>query len=87
MNEFVLELCSDLAYEGMVVDVCYGIDSIVSLNYDKGIDHLEIELLAWPEDAPRLAFPLDDFLEALQKAKSLAIRCAKEDEERKKNEQ
>jgi hypothetical protein len=31
-----------------------------------------------------LIFPLDDFLHILKKAKQLAIKCAKEDEELRK---
>lgn len=85
-NKFSLELCGDLEFEGMVIDVCYGPDSIVSMNYDKGIDQLEVELHAWPKTAPNLSFPLEDLLTTLEDAETLAVRCAKEDEERGKDE-
>ncbi|MBS0605617.1 MAG: hypothetical protein KF898_04065 [Parachlamydiales bacterium] len=77
MNEkFSIEMCSDLDYEGMVVDVSYDMETIASINYDKGIDNIEIEV--YPISG-KLKFPLDDFFLVLEKSKQLAVKCAKED--------
>lgn len=73
-------MCSDLDFEGMVIDICYDMEPIASINYDKGIDNMEIEMHPISE---KLIFPLDDFFLILEKAKQLAIKCAKEDELRK----
>ncbi len=79
---FCTKLCSDLDFEGMVIDICYDEERVAMVNYDKGMDNLEIELIKREEDAPRLIFPLEDFFNILEEAKILAIRCAKEDEHR-----
>ena len=76
-----IELCGDLDFEGMVIDVTYNKETIASINYEKGIDNMEIEIPPKPEN---FVFPLDDFLLILEKAKKLAIKCAKEDEEFRK---
>lgn len=79
---FNTKLCSDVDYEGMVIDICFNDERIASLNYDKGTDNLEIEILWGTKESPRRIFPLDDFYEILEKAKKIALRCAKEDEHR-----
>ncbi len=82
MNKnFSIELCGDLDFEGMVVDVTYNKETIASINYEKGIDNIEIEIPSKPE---KCVFPLTDFFLILEKAKKLAIKCAKEDEELRK---
>lgn len=73
-------MCSDLDFEGMVIDISYDMETIASINYDKGIDNIEIEMCPISE---KIMFPLDDFFLALEKAKQLAIKCAKEDELKK----
>lgn len=80
---FLIETCSDLNYEGMVVDITFDNQRIAMINYDKGIDNLEIEILPSGDEPSECVFPLKDFLEILEKAKEIAIQCAKEDEERK----
>lgn len=77
---FHTKLCSDVDYEGMVIDIYFDDERISSLNYDKGIDNLEIEILWGTKDTPRRIFPLNEFFEILEKAKKLALKCAKEDE-------
>lgn len=80
---FLIETCSDLNYEGMVVDITFDNQRIAMINYDKGIDNLEIEILPFGEEQSKCVFPLKDFLEILEKAKEIAIQCAKEDEEKR----
>lgn len=77
---FCTKLCSDLDFEGMVVDVCFDDQRIAMVNYDKGIENIEIEILSAKENAPNLIFPLEDFLNILEEAKIITIRCVKEDE-------
>jgi len=67
----------------MVVDISFDNQRIAMINYDKGIDNMEIEVLSTEEGSSRCVFPLNVFLEILEKAKAIAVRCAKEDEDRK----
>jgi hypothetical protein len=76
-----IELFGDLDFEGMVINITCDRETIASINYEKGIDNMEIEISPKSE---RLAFSLDDFLFVLGKAKKLAIKCAKEDEKDKR---
>jgi len=69
-------MCSDLDFEGMVIDISYDMETIASVNYDKGIDNIEIEIHPISE---KLTFSLDDFFLAIERAKQLAIKYAKED--------
>ena len=77
MHEFSLEVCSDLDYKGMVIDISYNMQTIASINYDKGVDHLEIQMMPFGDQ--KATFPLKEFLEVLEKAKKLAIQCAQDD--------
>lgn len=82
MNKFLLELSSDLDYDGMVVEISYDKQTVARLNYDKGIDRIEIEIITNIENSIPLIFPLQDFLEILEKAKKLILKCAEEDRHR-----
>lgn len=77
-------MCSDLNFEGMVIDISYNMQTIASINYDKGLDNMEIEIFPVKENSPELIFPFQDFLAALEKAKKLAMKCADEDKLRGK---
>ncbi len=80
MNEkFSIELCSDVDFEGMVVDISYNMQTVASINYDKGVNRMEIKMIPFGCDARGLIFPLQDFMAILEKAKQIAIRCAEED--------
>lgn len=89
MNKgFYLEISSNKNYEGMVVEVSYDNYLIAEINYDKGINNLEIEFIPPAEEfSDKYFLPLDEFLIILNKAKLLALKCAKEDEIRKKEQQ
>ena len=79
-KQFSIELSSNLDFEGMVVDILYDMKPIASINYEKGLNKMEVELYSISEN---LLFPLNDFFLVLEKAKKLAIKCAKEDEFRR----
>jgi len=76
---FFTKLCGDIDFEGMVIDICYDDQLIASVNYDKGVDKIEIEVIKQKEAISSRFFPLDQFIKILEEAKSLAIRCANED--------
>lgn len=78
-RKFVLELISDLDFEGMVVEISFENQSVARLNYDKGIDKIEMEMIFQNENMNNLIFPLDDFFLILEKAKKLLIKCYRED--------
>lgn len=79
-KQFTIELCSDVDFEGMTVEILFDNQTIATLNYDKGIDNIEMEI---SENVEKLAFPLQGFLTAVEKAKKLIIKCAEEDKLRK----
>lgn len=79
-KKFAIEICSDLDFNGMVVDISYDTERIASINYEKGINAIEIELLSGKEGVSKRVFPLNDFLRILEEAKAIAIRCAQEDD-------
>lgn len=72
-DKFRLVICSDVDYEGMVVDICYGNEAIGILNQDRGVDNIEI-LLSSSTNEDDVKFPLKDFQEILEKAKKVLIR-------------
>jgi hypothetical protein len=77
-NKLTIDLSSNLDYEGMVVDINYNMTTIASINYDKGIDKIEIEFFPLELQNQKMALPLEDFIEVVEKAKQIAIKCAKE---------
>lgn len=79
-NRFTSELRSDLEDERRAVDIFYKTETIASVYYEKGIDKLEVEIPPRSESAPRLFFPLKDFVDTLEKAKKLATQYTREDE-------
>ena len=83
-KEFRLQLFGDLNLKGMAIEITFHDSIIASINYEKGVNNIEIELFHFTIDDTRLIFPFDDFLHILKKAEQLAIKCAKEDEELRK---
>ncbi len=77
---FSTTLCGDLDYEGMIIDVCFDDQIIAMVNYEKGVDNIEVEILSHNEEEQRWLYSLDDFIAILGEAKKLAIKCAKEDD-------
>jgi len=74
-NRFSIELVSDLDFEGLVVDISIENQVIARLNYDKGIDKIEMELI--PLSTP-FAFPLAEFFETLERVKTILFECSKD---------
>ena len=79
-SDFTIEICGDLDFEGMVVDISYKMETIASINYEKGVDQMEIEIHNKRECPGKFTFPLKDFFDALERAKTIALKCAAEDD-------
>jgi hypothetical protein len=89
LDNFKCRICSDLDYEGMVVDILYLFpklnsnkeiqDQVATLNMDKGKDNIEIKFFDASNDFGE--FKLEDFADILEKAKKLLIKINKEPEE------
>jgi hypothetical protein len=84
-DKFTIEICGDVDLEGMLIYVNHDMQTIVSINYEKGIDQMEGEFFPNNIKTKNITLPLEDFISALEKGKKTALKCAKEDEEMKKN--
>ena len=73
---FKIRFCSDLDYEGMVVDIVYKNNTLLTLYLDKGVDNIEIKLYA-PQKNEFWDFPYNEFIDVLEKAKNELIRINK----------
>lgn len=63
---------SDLSYEGMTVEIQYKGQQVAQINKDKGVEQIEIDIYSQyvhTDFFSELKFPLDDFLEAVDKAR------------------
>lgn len=80
---FCTKILGDIDLEGMVILICHDDQIIAEINYEKGIDDMEIEIVSSEEGFPKRIFSLGGFFKILEEAKQIAIKCAKEDEERK----
>jgi hypothetical protein len=80
---FSTKILGDVDLKGMVILVCYDDQIIAEINYEKGIDNMEIEIVSSQEGFPRRNFSLDGFSKTLEEARQLAIKCAKQDESNK----
>lgn len=83
---FCTKILGDVDLEGMIILICHDDQVIAEINYEKGIDNMEIEIVSSPsqEGFLKRIFSLDGFFKILEEAKQLAIKCAKEDEELRK---
>jgi len=63
----------------MAVYLSYGGHEIAILNYDKGIENIEVKLVPIYNDSNSLSVPFNELQEALDQAKQLLEKCAKED--------
>ena len=78
-NKFSLEVVGDVDLEGMAIDVCYNDLAIASVNYENGIENIEIEIFSSHGEILGKHFNLQDFINILEKAKKLSIQCYEED--------
>ncbi|MEX0962377.1 MAG: hypothetical protein WDZ28_05945 [Simkaniaceae bacterium] len=76
---FCTKILGDVDLKGMVILICYDDQLIAEINYEKGIDNMEIEIVSLQKKSPKQIFPLEDFFKTLEKAKKLTKKCAKED--------
>ena len=60
-NKFRIRMCSDVDYEEMVADICYEDSTVATVNQEKGVEHMEIEIYA-QDEKQSWNFPLDDFI-------------------------
>ncbi|WP_414624002.1 hypothetical protein [Calothrix sp. CCY 0018] len=63
---------SDLNYEGMTVEIQYKGQQVAQINKEKGVEEMEIDIYSQyvhPDFLSELKFPLNDFLEAVDKAR------------------
>ena len=81
---FCTKILGDVDLEGMVILICHNDQVIAEINYEKGIDNMEIEIISSKEGFPKRIFSLNGFFKILEEAKQLAIKCSKEDEELRK---
>ena len=68
----------------MVVDVSVDKQELAILNYERGEENIEIEWLPLSPGQDKLSLPLDELIIVLQRAKEILLKCAEEDETRKK---
>lgn len=77
-SRFTVELSSDLDYEEMVVHISLDEEPIATINCEKGLDNLEIELSPMCEEK-NLSIALEDYLHTLMFAKKTLIQAQKKD--------
>jgi len=75
-NRFTVELSSDLDYEEMVVYISWDDEPFATLNCEKGLDNLEIELYSFSNEKV-LMMPFYDYLEILEVAKRTLVLSKK----------
>ncbi|NGX50363.1 MAG: hypothetical protein K1060chlam2_00208 [Chlamydiae bacterium] len=83
-QSFTIELSSNVDFEGMVVYISSGEQEFFLLNYDKGVENIEIEPLPHTITEKKQIFQLEELLDALIKAKEILIKCAEEDKTRER---
>lgn len=76
-DKFDIALISDLDFEGMVVEISFNNQLTATLNYDQGINNIEMEVSCSNET---VTFSMENFLHALEKAKALLHKCFHEDQ-------
>lgn len=68
VEQFTIEVSSDLNYEKMVVNLLYGYNQVAILSCEKGINHIEIEILDKYRTETMWKFDYQSFSEALNLA-------------------
>jgi len=80
INQFIIEISSDLDYEDLVANVLYEEETVAIVSQEQGLDKLEIEIFS-PGDKEPWKFFFHDFLNALLFAKKRLIQMQKLPEE------
>ncbi len=65
---FKIRICSDLDHEEIVADVCWDNQTLATINQDKGLENLEIELFS-PQDQESWVVPFEKMIEIFCEAK------------------
>lgn len=65
---FKIRMCSDLDHEEIVADVCWNDHTLATINQDKGLENLEIELFP-PPNQESWILPFDKMVEIFCEAK------------------
>lgn len=72
-KHFKIRICSDLDYEGMVVDIVYRNITIATLNQDKGVENIEIKLYL-SQTKKQLEISYKEFMKILEEAKKILLQ-------------
>ena len=75
---FKIRICSDLDYEGMVVDIVYKNSTLATLNQDKGVGNIEIKLYS-PQTKEYWEISYKEFMNILEEARKTLIQVNKEE--------
>lgn len=68
MRKLKIRECSDLDYEGMVVDICCDSGRIAVLSCDEGIDKAKIKIFDGLHEKPSWELDYFDFVRTLNKS-------------------
>ena len=68
MEDFRIEVSSDLDYEGMVIDILHSDDLLAKLNCDQGITKTQIFIFDRSNEEPIWKLDYSSFEKALNKA-------------------
>ena len=62
MNDYKLRICSDLKHEEIVVDICYKNETVATINQDRGLNDLEIEIFPVLGKKDSWVFSYEEFI-------------------------
>ncbi len=75
---FNIVICSDLDHDEIVADICWNDIIVATVNQDKGLENLEIEIFDPIEEGfQSWNFPLNDWIIILQEAKNTLLTMQK----------
>ena len=63
-NEFYVEIVSDLDFEELVADICWGENTVATISQEEGPENMQVEIFS-PERDGDWTFPLSKFLRTL----------------------
>ena len=77
MDDFKIRICSDLDYEEMVADICFGNATVAIVNQEKGKDSMEIDILPCRNKDLHWKFSVDKFIESINDSKMMLVNMKK----------